>query len=205
MHQEALTSELKNLWQKIKSLRDFTLVGGTALALQIGHRVSVDFDFFSNKELPPDLLTRIESIFQNSPVKILLNTSGQLTTSVQGVNITFVRYPFPVLHPPIEFEGIKLAPVIEIAAMKAYALGRRATYKDYVDLYFILAEKHCTLQELTDTAQRKYEDQFNARLFFEQLVYMRDVPTMEIPFLRNAVRRETLEGFFYEEIKRIEL
>jgi len=148
MHPEAITSKQKEILKKLPVPPDFYLAGGTALALQIGHRISVDFDFFSSKSLPSALLNRLQKIFGVKDMEVVLNVSYQLTMRIAGVEVTYFRYPFPPMFPFIVYEKLNLLSISEIAASKAYAIGRRATRKDYVDVYFILKEKHVELQKV---------------------------------------------------------
>lgn len=205
MHQEALIPEAKDIFAKLKNFRNFYLVGGTALALQIGHRISVDFDLFSDKKIPEDLLNDIEKIFSDYQIDILVNNPYELTIFLNKIKTTFFRYPFPVILGFIDFQKVKIVKILEIAAMKAHALGRRATYKDYIDLYFILSEKHCSLEEIIKTAQEKYGDKFDPRLFLEQLIYLEDVKDMEIQFLKKIIGRKESQYFFEKEVKKIKL
>ncbi|OHA61294.1 MAG: hypothetical protein A3J30_00960 [Candidatus Wildermuthbacteria bacterium RIFCSPLOWO2_02_FULL_47_9c] len=181
------------------------MVGGTALALQIGHRISVDFDFFSSKSIPSNLLDRLQSIFGAREVEVVLNVSYQLTGRIKGVEVTYFRYSFPPLFPYIVYENIKLLSIPEIAASKAHAIGRRATRKDYMDLYFILKEKHVELQEIVDIAEKKYGEEFDARLFLEQLLYLDDVVLTPITFLKEEPDRASLLLVFEEAIKKVKL
>ncbi len=137
MHLETLIPDAKNIFLKLKNFPNFYLVGGTALALQIGHRISVDFDLFSPQKISKSLLPKIEKTFINSQIDILVNNSSELTIFLDRVKTTFFYYPFPIILKTFSFEGVRILNILEIAAMKAYALGRRATYKDYIDLYFI--------------------------------------------------------------------
>ncbi len=203
MHPEAITSEQKEILKKLPIPSDFYLAGGTALALQIGHRISVDFDFFSSQRLPSDLLSRIQKLFGETETEIVLNVSYQLTLRIHGVEVTYFQYPFPPLFSLVSYENIKLLSVEEIAASKAHAIGRRATWKDYIDLYFILKEKHVGLPKVIEVAQKKYKEEFDPRLFLEQLLYLEDVPSMPITFLKEEVGREKAESFFEEETKKI--
>jgi len=189
----------------LKSFSDFYLAGGTALALQIGHRVSVDFDFFSDEYISKELLLKLEKVFKEEKVKIVINQLEQLTVLINGINVSFTYYPFPVILNSIDYEGIKILPALEIASMKAYTLGRRATFKDYVDLYFILKEKVSSLEKIIKLCQKKYGDNFDARLFLEQLVYLEDVESIEVQFLKEKVNRLEIEKFFEEEIRRIKI
>ena len=86
-----------------------------------------------------------------------------------------------------------------------FYLGRRATRKDYVDLYFILKEKHVELQKLIDIAQKKYKEEFDPRLFLEQLLYLDDIPSTPITFLKEEPSQENMLEIFEEAIKKVKL
>jgi len=107
--------------------------------------------------------------------------------------------------PFVKYRGIPVLSIWEIAMSKAHTIGRRATLKDYVDLYFLFKENHITLGDTLELAKKKYSDGFDARLFLEQLVYFEDVPEVDITFLKEAVRRDKMEQFFPQEIQKIEL
>lgn len=98
-----------------------------------------------------------------------------------------------------------MLPVKEIAATKAYALGRRATYKDYVDLYFIVSERHCSIEQIISTAKSRYKGEFNGRLFLEQLIYLKDIEETPIRFLKKSVTKNEIEFFFRKEVKKVKL
>ncbi len=196
MHLEALSDKGKGILSALKNLNDFYLAGGTALALQIGHRKSVDFDFFSEKEIKEDLFDKVRSMFSQHSVSLSVNNPDELTIFIDGIKTTFLKYPFPLLLKLVDYEGIKLLGIKEIAATKAYTIGRRGSYKDYVDLYFVMLEKYSDLNEIIELAEAKYGDIFNARLFLEQLVYLEDVKDTEIMFLKQAVGKKEIEDFF---------
>ena len=196
MHLEALKSEQKKIFQKLNEFPDFYLAGGTALALQIGHRISVDFDLFSKKDILPTLLQKARRVFKYSKIKIILNHSEQLSITINGIKIDFVKYKFSLISGLKEFKNVKLSQVSEIAAMKAYTLNYRGTYKDYVDLYFILKNKCTTLKEIKKIAEKKYKDDFNFRLFLEQLIYLGDIIPEKIEFLGKRVSKAEIENFF---------
>jgi len=204
MHQEALTEPAKKLLPKFRNFTDFYLAGGTALAIQLGHRVSVDFDFFSFKEIDINLLQFVEQIYAEYPKNVLVNNKSELTLIIGETKITFLHYPFLLLYPLIEWEGIKLITLKEIAVMKAYTIGRRGTFKDYVDLYYIL-KSGVIIQDIMTDAEKKYEHAFNSRLFLEQLVYLDDISDTEIIFLKSRVSKQNIEDFFIDQIKQIKL
>lgn len=205
MHPEALNDKNKDFFLKLKNFPDFYLAGGTALALQLGHRISVDFDLFSNREIPDNLFSHVKKIFSDSGIVVSVNTIDELTILISGVKLTFIRYPFPVLFDFAEYEGVKLLNPKEIMATKAYTIGRRGSFKDYVDFYFSLSQGLFSLQEIIETAEKKFGTEFNARLFLEQLVYMEDVEEEEIIFLKNKITKKELEVFFESEVKKIRI
>jgi|SRR3989344_359461 len=205
MHQEVLTKKAKELFPLFGQFREFYLAGGTALALELGHRVSVDFDFFSKKQIDSDFLPVLEKYFKGRQVFPIVNNADELTVSIDAVKTTFLFYPFPLLFHLVDFGGMKLASAKEVAAMKAYAIGRRGSLKDYVDIYFILFQKIDTINGIIDNAEKKYGEAFNARLFLEQLVYFKDVAGSELKFLRQKVTPSDLESFFQTEIKKLKL
>lgn len=204
MHLEALTLQSKKIFEGLKNFPDFYLAGGTALALWIGHRLSVDFDLFSKRDIPKTLLTKIEKIFKNHQIEVLVNNPEELTVLINKIKVTFLKYPFGALNLK-EFQGIKLLNINEIGTYKAYALGRCATYKDYVDLYFILKGKYATLEDITNLAKKKYQDNFDPRLFLEQLIYLEDIKEEKILFLKEKVTKEKIKDFFEKRIRKIKI
>jgi len=201
MHNEALTKEGTVLFPLLRAFDDFYLAGGTALALQIGHRISVDFDLFSPEPIPKTLLARAKQVFAGHPVQPVVNNPDELTAIVGQVKVTFLLYPFPVLDPLVGHDGLKLLSVREIGATKAYSIGRRGTYKDYVDLYFILNEGHANLAQIVSIAERKFGIEFNSRLFTEQLLFMDDIQDFKIDFLHEPLSRETMHERFSRDIR----
>ncbi|PJA83418.1 MAG: hypothetical protein CO146_01185 [Candidatus Nealsonbacteria bacterium CG_4_9_14_3_um_filter_37_29] len=202
MYEEALIKEAKKLFPRFGKFSDFYLVGGTALALQIGHRISFDFDFFSENELPTGLLQKIKRIFPGSAAEVIYKEAGeQITLSLDGVKTTFFHYPYPVIDKFVEYQGVPLATVREIAAMKAFSIGKRLSYKDYIDWYFLLSEKHVSLRQVIKLADKKFNGDFNARLFLGQLVSVADVPTQKIDFLRDAIDKKTVQNFLEKTVR----
>lgn len=201
MHYEALTDEGKQLFPSLLKFDGFYFAGGTALALQIGHRISVDFDLFSSEDIDKSLLQKVKRVFEDFTVSLSINNLNELTVFVQNVKITFLKYPFPLMKDFVSLDGIPALSVVEIAATKAYAIGRRGTYKDYVDLYFIISEGHSSLKEIIDLADKKFDSEFNSRLFLEQLIFMDDIDDIEVKLLKNAVSKEIILDFFTQQAR----
>src|SRR6056297_2880899 len=175
MHPEALTKQGKQILPRLSEFEDFYLAGGTGLALQIGHRISEDFDLFTKSYIPDNFLEHVEEVFSDHSVSPSVNNPDELTVFVGETKVTFLRYPFPVVGSKKNYEGVSLLEAKEIAATKAYTIGRRGSYKDYVDLYFCLRGEYTTIGEIIDIARQKYGEKFNARLFLEQLIYYEDI------------------------------
>ncbi|MFA5154969.1 MAG: nucleotidyl transferase AbiEii/AbiGii toxin family protein [Patescibacteria group bacterium] len=178
MHLDILAAKQQRLLPWLKEFRpDFGLVGGTALALQIGHRQSIDFDLFTCQEF--DNLTLQRRIFKKEKIsKILVDQQGELTVVVKGVKITFLYYPFKISFAVPLASTIKMADILTIAALKAYALGRRAKWKDYVDLYVILKDFY-TLPEIVKKAEQIFKNNFNEKILRAQLAYFKDLDYSE--------------------------
>jgi hypothetical protein len=147
------------------------------------------------------LLSRVRDVFAAAPVSPLVNNAAELTMLVQEVKITFLTYPFPPLDPFVVYERLLLLSVRDIAATKAYTIGRRGSFKDYVDLYFILSENHVTLADIINGAEIKFGVEFNSRLFLEQLVFLDDVEDTNIQFLKAPVTPNDLASFFEKTIR----
>jgi predicted nucleotidyltransferase component of viral defense system len=202
MHREVLIKRAAELFGTLSRFSGFYLAGGTALALQIGHRVSVDLDLFADKDIERSLLPRVQRVFSDAAsIAPLINNPDELTVLVDDVKITFFKYPFQTFDPFVIYEHVPVLSVREIAATKAYTIGRRGAFKDYIDLYFILWDQHATLTDIIDIAEKKFGFEFNSRLFLEQLVFLDDVEDTDIQFLKHPVTRPELLSFFEANIR----
>ncbi len=115
---------------------DWYLAGGTALALQLGHRTSLDFDFYSNEKLEDNKF--LTPLRQSLPsIKISRQTEDTLQGTVDGVNISVFYYPYPLVKKVVDFPPIQLASLEDIAAMKIVAIVQRAKQRDFWDMYYL--------------------------------------------------------------------
>lgn len=174
LHKEILTDEQFSLLPLIKSFSgDFGLVGGTAIALHLGHRRSIDFDLFSLKEFDNQKIRR--KILKFSKInQAIRDETDQFTLETKGVRFTFFYYPYPIIFSDDLENIIKLPDLLTLSAMKALALGRRAKWKDYVDLYFI-ARQHHGIKDVCEKANEIFGNEFNEKLFRTQLAYFNDI------------------------------
>lgn len=205
MYSEALNKQSQKIFLRLNHFKDFYLAGGTALALQLGHRISVDFDFFSEKPIDKNLLLNVKKVFSDAEIIPSVNNSDELTVFADGIKITFIFYPFPVIGECLQYQGVNLFNIKEIAATKAYTIGRRGSFKDYVDLYFVISGNYAFLNEIMELANKKYGSDFNSRLFLEQLIYLKDIEDTEILFLKKSIGKDDVERFFISEIKKLKL
>ena len=202
MHREVLTERGAEVYGFLNRFDDFYLAGGTGLALQLGHRISVDFDLFIDGAIKRSLLPKVQTVFGPSrSISLLVNNPEELTVLIDEVKVTVLSYPFPTFDPFVSLDGVFALSVREIAATKAYTIGRRGSFKDYADLYFVLGGGHASLKEVIDLAERKFGDVFNSRLFLEQIVSVDDLEDTEIEFLAPPVDQEEVRAFFERQVR----
>ena len=194
MYENILSANQKALLPFIESFaREYYLVGGTAIALQIGHRESIDFDMFKQGTVHKSkIVAKLKA--HNLDYELLYSDSDSFHIVVNGVKITFFNYPFNV-PTTLKFGKIKMPDLLHLAAMKAYALGRRVKWKDYVDLYFIMNQQ-ITLDSISDKAQSIFEGLFSSKLFKQQLCFFNDVDYgEEITYCQSEVSDETIKTY----------
>lgn len=178
MHDEILNEHQRQLLPLLAMFkREYYLVGGTAIALYIGHRRSIDFDMF--KQAPLNHKRNLDRIIGSAfSYTVTRRVSEQMNLIVNDVKVTFFQYPFDIEPSWSYKQFFRMPSLLQLAAMKAYALGRRSKWKDYVDLYFLLTQ-HFALQDVTDEANRLFGDLFSEKLFRAQLSYFDDIDYTE--------------------------
>ncbi|KKW24710.1 MAG: hypothetical protein UY70_C0005G0033 [Candidatus Kaiserbacteria bacterium GW2011_GWB1_52_6] len=201
MHDEALSTITKAVWEKCGFLGNMYLAGGTSLALQIGHRRSVDLDFFSTMPIKKSLRSEIEKRFAS--VIPIVQSGDELTVMVDDVKLTALHYPFVLLYEKVKTPTVPLASVADIASMKAYTLGRRQSLKDYVDLHAILVRDIISLSSIIADAQKKYGDAFNDRLFCEQLLFTDDLENEPIDWIGESISKDDMKPLFKMKITEV--
>ncbi|MDR0733923.1 MAG: nucleotidyl transferase AbiEii/AbiGii toxin family protein [Dysgonamonadaceae bacterium] len=200
MHPEILNKEQKELLPLVKLFRrEFYLVGGTAIALQIGHRRSIDFDLFKASPFnAKKILTKIDA--NNYRYIITRRVSEQLNLVILNVKMTFFEYPYPI-EAQSDFDKILRMPdLLALGAMKIFALGRRSKWKDYVDLYFLLKD-YFSVNDVIQKAEILYGQEFSGKLFRSQLAYHADIDyTEEVEFMNGyETDKEEIKAFLIEK------
>lgn len=204
IHLEILDEERRNLLLHLAaSAKGFILSGGTALALQICHRKSYDFDFFSNHSISAGFPSKISRLVNINNISV--DSADEFTFFTSGnVKVTFLHYPFRAYYDIVpSSKGLNLYSVKDIAVQKAYTIGRRGEYRDYFDLYSILSKGYIDLNELIKTAEQVYGGLFNSKIFLEQLVYFDDLLSFDIiPVKTGKIpAKEEVKDFFESLVK----
>ena len=178
---------------------DGYLAGGTALALQLGHRVSIDFDVFTYKAVGTRLRSAIVKHF--SIQQVHLNTSDQYTfTTHENIEVTFVWFDYSLIRPLVSTPSISLASIADIAANKANTLGLRAVWRDYVDLFWLIREEDLALEDIIAWAKQKHPMEFVEAQFLEQLVYFTDLIVTPIQFLKKNYSTGDIQSFLQKVV-----
>jgi len=178
MYTEILSAKQQELLSFIQQFkRSFYLVGGTAIALYIGHRRSIDYDLFTFSQINK---SRIRQKIMQTPYKknIIFADYDQIHFNLNDVKLTFFSYPYQVEHLLKLDNIISMPSLLSLAAMKAFALSRRAKWKDYVDLYFIIKSFY-TIKEISIEADKIFGTLFSEKLFREQLTFHEDIDYSE--------------------------
>lgn len=203
---ESVTDRMKDLLEFIGRQpfnQRFYLAGGTALALQLGHRQSVDLDFFSETdEVTPQTQTEILAHLASLNPTVLERAWGHFLLALQQTQVGFFAYGYPLIQPTVSIANIRLAHPLDIGLMKLDALISRAARKDFYDLYFIA--QTTSLEELLALGQQKYR---YARDFeveaVRSLVFFVNAEKDVEPEMLEPVLWETVKDFFRNEAKRL--
>ena len=172
MFPDILSKEQKELLPLIRHFkREFYLVGGTAIALQVGHRRSIDFDLFKLSNLNA---TRTLKKLNDSKISytVTRRVSEQINIVINSVKMTFFQYPYEI-EANINFENtIRMPDLLSLSAIKAYDMERK--WKDYVDLYFLLRDYY-SLDQIIQKADSLFGQMFSGKLFRAQIAYHKDI------------------------------
>lgn len=165
--------------------KKYYLARGTALALQLHHRRSNDLDFFVDASALDRTALRRDVSVAIGVADTAVDEAGQVDVVV-GANrrkISFIAYPFPSTHPKVTVEGQRCADLLEIAAMKAYTLGRPGAARDYVDMEAVVTKGGVSLGEIISAAKSRFvldgESLFSERMFLQQIVYTEDLDDVD--------------------------
>lgn len=202
MFEKILFGKTKNilaLLVKSGLLKNAYLAGGTACALQLGHRISYDLDFFTQKKFEPlSLVKKLEKI---EGFKLDKTAWGTILGSFGKIRFSLFYYPYPLLYSPKNFSGIKITDLKDIAAMKIVAISERGAKRDFIDLYAI--SQKISLKKCLFLYNKKYGKLASNLLHvLKSLIYFEDAEKEPMPKMLISTSWEKIKNFFKEEVKK---
>ncbi|MEI8143259.1 MAG: nucleotidyl transferase AbiEii/AbiGii toxin family protein [Candidatus Berkelbacteria bacterium] len=200
-HWHILDGKRTSLLPLFKAFKeDFYLAGGTALALQFGHRDSIDFDFFSLRSFSTEELSRkVEHIFKGHVIIKIQEAKDTLTFTVdESVKISFFAYNYELIKPLLDEDTFKMASIEDIGAMKLSAITSRSVLKDYVDLYYILHK--ISLEKLLEIAKEKFP-KIDTNPMLKSLVYYDDIQEEPILFKDGEVSLNMIKSYLSHVVR----
>ncbi len=195
---EPSTLELLSGLMKEPVLKDTRLVGGTALALQLGHRSSVDLDLFGHFSCD-DIQLR-QMLATHGKIQVISSSSNVKIFTINDVKVDIVNYDAPWIDEMVSHEEFRLASVAEIAAMKVRAIMGRGTRKDFVDMYFLLQQ--FSIFQIMDFYHEKYPD-FNDFIAVKNLTYFDDAEQVPMPVMHDGTSWVTMKEQIIKCVKQL--
>lgn len=203
---EILNEDQKRIFPQLRFLtnKGFYLAGGTALALQLKHRTSFDFDFYARNHFSTEkLLSALKKAFPEK-IEEISKAKDTLFVRIDKVSSSFFWYKYPLIFPLIRTTGPSLASLLDIAAMKLIALTGRARKRDYIDIFYLM--KKLPLGEMFKTAKKKYP-LFNPYIIKRALTFFDDIMEEEgrIEILDKNFSWKKAKEKIFEEVKKYQL
>ena len=205
-HLETVTPQMLSLlaWLgRRKFLHRFYLGGGTALALQLGHRRSVDLDFFSEiDQVHRQAREEIISILAKQNCQVIENADGNLLFLANDIHVGFFSYGYALLDPGPEFKNMRLASLLDLGLMKLDALMGRGSRKDFIDLYVLC--QTIPLDTLLQAGTKKYPQMRDfAIMAVESMVSFENADREIPPDLLVEAPWDEIKDFFIAQVKRL--
>ncbi len=200
LHLETIEPKTLELLRRLQSLSIFEhsrLVGGTALALQLGHRKSIDLDMFGTIGASPEEIQ--EACKEAGELEISKTSKNINIYWVDGIKVDCVNYPYEWLDDCHVIDGVRLASVNDIAAMKISAIINRGTKKDFIDLHFLL--KEMSLNQILDLYDQKYPDG-SRFIAIKSLTYFEDAESDPMPYMFSDITWEDVKVAIVDEIRK---
>jgi hypothetical protein len=190
----------------LRALRDaqllasFYLAGGTGLALQLGHRLSLDLDFFAEEHFDQEAL--LQQLQRLDGFALVAKAPYTIHATVNETKVSFLGYAYPMLYPVDRFLDVAVADPRDIACMKVSAIASRGTRRDFIDLYDC-AERY-GLREILTLFEKKYaQASYNRLHILKSLTYFTDAEKDPMPHMLVAIKWETVKQFFSREVPRL--
>lgn len=201
LHLETIEPKTLELLRKLQSLSIFEnsrLVGGTALALQLGHRKSIDLDIFGKIAATPEEIQ--ETCSEVGGLEISKTSKNINIYWVDGIKVDCVNYPYEWLEECRVLDGVRLASISDIAAMKISAIINRGTKKDFIDLHFLL--KEMSLNHILDLYDQKYTDG-SRFIAIKSMTYFEDAESDPMPYMFEDVTWEDVKKSIIAAVQKL--
>jgi len=196
---EGAISVIESLARKVS---DFYLAGGTGLALQLGHRSSEDFDFFSPGPFyGENILDRVK------PDRVITTIQGSFHCEVKGLRVSFLHYTVPLVYPVLNWRGIRIAHLNDIIAEKIKTVSQRGSKKDFIDLFAAIELKYPVSEACELFKARFKTSDINYYHVLRSLTFFEDAEEEPMPVMKGPGRQwkwESVKTFFIENIARFE-
>jgi len=203
MHSESIDKKTRYILEKIGGssfAKDFYLAGGTALALHLGHRQSIDLDWFSGQNFSNEKIKKNLALLGN--FKLLNEEKDTIHGTLDEIRVSFFHYGYNLLFPLIKFGNIDLADERDIAAMKIDAISSRGSKKDFIDLYFLL--KNYSLAELIDFFEKKYKNiEYNKLHILKSFSYFDDAESDPAPVMIQDIEWGKIKEVIADKAKKL--
>lgn len=205
MYKNVLLQNTSKIFGKLKKtvfIKNFYLSGGTALALQIGHRESEDLDFFNSESFNPQQIQN--SLLEIGTITDVQLDSGTLNCFLDNTKIQFLHYPYKLLEEKIEWEGIYISSVLDIACTKLLTISSRGSKKDFIDLYFLL--KTYKLPFLFKKLEEKYQNsQYDQLHILKSLIYFEAADAQPSPKMHKEINWQEVKEELKKEVKNFKI
>jgi|SRR3989338_2994255 len=205
VHSQSIHQDTKRdleILTKATALEGFYLAGGTGLAMHLGHRESIDLDFFRQEAFSEDQL--LATISPLGKYELDKKEKGTLVGRFNSTLLSTFHYPYSLLEETLKWEGIEIASVIDIACMKLDAVASRGTKKDFVDLYFITHEGKYSLESMLEAFERKFAKvQYNLMHIKKSLVYFADAESDPMPKMHEPIDWAKVKSYFEKEVPKL--
>ena len=188
LHKETVTAGTLDLIHRLMddaNLQQFHLVGGTALALMLGHRISIDIDLFTDKEF--DTAQMVKHLSANYETELKSTGKNSISGFLEGIKFDLIAHQYPYVKPVINLEGIRMLSLHDIAAMKVNAIvGNGTRIKDFLDVHFLL--RNITYEEMINAYLKKYPD-VSANMARSSLLYHKDIDfTIPVTMIKDGLK-----------------
>jgi predicted nucleotidyltransferase component of viral defense system len=193
-----------NFLRQKRFITDFYLAGGTALALQIGHRISTDLDWFSaSQSLQRTARDQMrEVLVKSGEFDVVSEQDGMLYTRLFSSNVSFIYQRHPLLEPTVAYQDVQLASPTDIGLMKLAAINSRGTRRDFIDLYCL--RDTVALDRLLELVPVKYADRPSfLAVTVRALAYFEDAEQQPMPRLLAKVRWEDVRAYCEDAARRL--